>query len=85
MMDAQTKNNIHLKNLFRIFISASVSIVAAEIVFIIFWSFKFFPAISDSPFLDGSIFFIGILAGVVAGILIFMKINKHLKDIMQNK
>jgi hypothetical protein len=84
MMDAQTKNNIHLKNLFRIFISASVSIVAAEIIFIIFWSFTLFPAISDSPFPDGSIFYIGILAGMVAGILIFMKINKHLKGRMQN-
>jgi len=61
MVGSQTKNNIHFKNLCRIFLSASVSIIAAETVFIIFWSFKFFPAISDSHFLDGSIFLLVLL------------------------
>ena len=79
-MDAQTKNNGNSKSLFRILISAAVSILAAEIVFVIFWSFKFFSAISDSLFLS-----IGVLAGVVAGILSFVKIDKYLKDRMQNK
>ena len=82
MMDAQTKNNIHLKSIFRISISGMVSIIPANIVFVIFWSFTLFPAISDSPFLVGSIFSIGVLAGIVASILSFMKINKHLKGRM---
>ena len=79
-MDAQTKNNGNSKSLFRILISAAVSILAAEIVFVIFWSFKYFSAISDLLFLS-----IGVLAGVVAGILSFMKIDKYLKDKIQNK
>ena len=80
MMDAQTKNNGNSKSLFRIIISAAVSILAAEIVFVIFWSFKFISAISDSLFLS-----IGVLAGMVAGIISFIKIDKYLKDRMQNK
>ena len=80
MMDAQTKNNGNSKSLFRIVISAAVSILAAEIVFVIFWSFKFISAISDSLFLS-----IGVLAGMVAGIISFIKVDKYLKDRMQNK
>ena len=79
-MDAQTKNNGNSKSLFRILISSAVAILAAEIVFVIFWSFKFFSAISDLLFLS-----IGVLAGMVAGILSFMKIDKYLKDRIQNK
>ena len=80
MMDAQAKNNGNSKSLFRIIISAAVSILAAEIVFVIFWSFKFISAISDSLFLS-----IGVLAGMVAGIISFIKVDKYLKDRMQNK
>ena len=79
-MDAQTMNNGNSKSLFRILVSAAVSILAAEIVFVIFWSFKFISAISDSLFLS-----IGVLAGMVAGIISFIKIDKYLKDRMQNK
>lgn len=79
-MDAQTKNNGNSKSLFRILISAAVSILSAEIVFVILWSFKYLSAISDSLFLA-----IGVLAGVIAGILSFMKIDKYLKDRIQNK
>ena len=83
-MNAKTEKSTKLKTIYRISVSVTVSIIAAKIVFIIFWSFIFFPAISDSTFLGGLIFSIGAIAGLFAGICSFIKLNKYLKGIMQN-
>jgi hypothetical protein len=83
-MDTQAKNKINSKSIFRISISFVVSTIASQIVFIIFWSFAFFPVISDSAYLGGLIFSIGAVAALFAGILCFRRLNKYLKDEMQN-
>ncbi len=83
-MNAKTEKSTKLKSIYRISVSVTVSIIAAKIVFIIFWSFTFFPAISDSAFLGGLIFSIGAIAGLFAGGYSFIKLDKYLKEIMQN-
>ena len=83
-MDAQTNNEVNSKDIFRVSISFVVSIIAAKIVFIIIASFTFFPSISDSTFFRGTIFSIGAVARLFAGILSFIKLNRYLKDEMQN-
>ena len=55
--------------------SVVVTIIAAKIVFIIFWSFTFFPVISDSSILGATIFAIGTIVGISAGTLIESKLN----------
>jgi hypothetical protein len=74
-MDAQTKNCMNLKGIIRISMSVVVTIIAAKIVFIIFWSFTFFPVISDSSILGATIFAIGTIVGISAGTLIESKLN----------
>ena len=83
-MDAQTNNKIDSKGIFRVAISLLVSIIAAKIVFIIFAGFAFFTDKSVSSFLSGALFSIGTIAGLFAGIFSFIKLNKYLKDEIQN-
>ena len=83
MMDTKTKASINSKTIFRISISAVVSIIAAKIVFIIFWSLTLFPGISNSSILGGLIFFIGTITGLTAFVISFLKLNNYLKHELQ--
>ena len=82
-METQRNSQIISKDIFRVFVSLVVSIIAAKIVFLIFAAFTFLPAISESSFFSGAFFSIGIIAGLSVGIFSFIKLNTYLKGEMQ--
>ena len=83
-MGAQNNSKKNTKGIFRVSVSIVVSIIAAKIIFFIIASFTFFPGISDSTHFRGSIFSVGAIVGLCAGILSFKKLNKYLKGEIQN-
>ena len=83
-MDAQAKKGNTGRYIFRFSICVVVSTIAAKMVFILFWSFTFMPGISNQSFLSAIILSIGFIAGVSAAILCFMKLNRYLKEEINN-
>ncbi len=71
------------KSIFRTSTTLVVPSIAAIIVLVISWSFTFIPGISDSNMLNGIIYCIGAVAGILTGIITFSKTIRYLRDEME--
>lgn len=83
-MNPQKNSRISLKGVYRVLLAFVVSMVAAEVPFIIFGSFAFLAGTSASTLLGGALVAVGVIAGLLAGIISFMKLNRYLKGEMDN-